>query len=41
MLYYNRIDISKEIDFIKTRESKQCDAVAIFWIKSLHFNYCL
>ena len=33
MLYYDRIDISAEIDINKTRESKECDIC--------HYLYCL
>ena len=39
--YYDRINISKEIDVNKTSESKECSIITtgIFKIKDLRFNH--
>ena len=36
MLYYDRIEVSKRIDFNKTSESKECD---IYQTKGLSFKH--
>ena len=40
MLYYDRIDVSEEIDLNKTKESKECCIryYSVFYIDVLHFK---
>ena len=42
MLYYDRIDVSEEIDVNKTRESKQCNICHYWYFLNkgfLNFNH--
>ena len=41
MLYYNRIDVSKEIDVSKTSESKECDICHYWYFLNKGFKFQL